>query len=162
MGATFHVDDPNAPRPNLPRRAGAVLAALGDGGATVLMERRSDSGLWGLIGGSLDDDESILTGLRREVGEETGRAIIGEPDLLGVFSNPTRILSYPDGNVFASITVGFVGTLEDGPLTCSHESTELAYRRWEEIDPAGVPATHRAIVAAARRWAAGDRRPHVD
>lgn len=162
MGATFHLNDPSAPRPNLPRRVGVSLVALGDGGATVLMERRSDCGLWGFVGGSLDDNESALTGLRREVLEETGRAIVGEPELLGVFSNPTRILSYPDGNVFVSINIGFLGVIEDGPLVRSDESSELAYRPWDEINPVDVPATHHEILAAVRRWVAGDRRPWID
>ena len=74
----------------------------------ILVERRADtdSDEWAFIGGGLGEDEPILAALHREVREETGFEI-ADAILFGVFSDPTRIIAYPDGNICRLISVVF-------------------------------------------------------
>ena len=94
---------PDAPEPNVPRKIGvtAIIERNGD----VLVERRADSAVieWAFIGGSLDDD-SVLDALHREVLEETGFEV-EQASLLGIFSDPSRIVAYADGNVVLATAV---------------------------------------------------------
>ncbi|MGD7706918.1 NUDIX domain-containing protein [Microlunatus sp. Y2014] len=161
-GATFHVGDPDAPEPNRPRRIGACIVLLDDTGGSVLLEHRADSDLWGLIGGGIDDRESIIAGLHREVVEETGLGLT-ECALLGLWSDPTRILAYPDGNVMRSVTAGFIGRLVPGVPIVSDESRGLAWYGWEAIPWDQVPPTQRGILRRGREWEQlGVRTPYVD
>ena len=67
----------------------SVAAVVTDDAGRVLVIQRRDSGAWQIPGGVLELDESILTGVRREVEEETG--LLVEPDrLTGVYKNLRR------------------------------------------------------------------------
>ncbi len=50
---------------------GAAVLAL-DGGGRLLLQRRTDSGLWCLPGGMMEPGGSIEETARRELREETG------------------------------------------------------------------------------------------
>jgi 8-oxo-dGTP pyrophosphatase MutT (NUDIX family) len=80
------------------RRLGVMALIERDG--SLLLERRADAPLWSLIAGGVEDTETLAEALRREVLEETGLIVVGH-DLFGTFSDPTRIIRYPDGNVSA-------------------------------------------------------------
>jgi len=60
--------------------AGAVIF---DAAARVFVMRRSDEvplpGLWDIVGGHVEPGETIEDALRREVAEETGWSVVGEP-----------------------------------------------------------------------------------
>src|SRR2546427_3866229 len=107
--AHFYCRDPAAPRPNRPRRL-AVIALI-ERDDSLLLERRVDAPLWSLIAGSVEDTESLTSALRREVREETGLAVASY-ELFGTFSDPTRIVSYPDGNVVPVASVAYVVSVE--------------------------------------------------
>ena len=97
--------DPLAPEPNVPRRIG--VTALIERGGEVLVERRvDDADVWAFIGGTLEGDEQLVDALHREVREETGFEI-ENAQLLGVFSDPTRIVAYPDGTTCQVLSVVF-------------------------------------------------------
>lgn len=66
----FYDRDPAAPRPNHPR--GFSVYALIERDGTLLLERRVDAPMWSLIAGRVEDDETLIEGLVREVREETG------------------------------------------------------------------------------------------
>lgn len=69
-----------------------------NGAGHVLLERRSDFGVWGIPGGNMEPGEDIVTGIRREMLEETGYEA---PDLFpyGYASDPaTKTLVYPNGH----------------------------------------------------------------
>lgn len=68
----------------------SVAAAIVDGDR-VLAIRRRDNDKWEPPGGTLEPDETVLDGLRREVLEETGMAI-GQPRLSGIYKNMTRAI----------------------------------------------------------------------
>jgi 8-oxo-dGTP pyrophosphatase MutT (NUDIX family) len=54
---------------------GAAGTALIEHERKLLFERRADADVWGLIGGGVEDDETLEAALRREVHEETGLLI---------------------------------------------------------------------------------------
>ena len=116
--------NPEAPMPNNPRRIGVVALIQRDG--ALLLERRADFGTWGIPGGGLDEDETVEEGLAREVLEETGLDVVST-ELLGVFSDPTRIIEYDDGNVYRLLTLAFAVSVGPGAPRISDESLELRF-----------------------------------
>lgn len=117
-----------------------VLNELGH----LLLEKRSDCGLWGLLGGRVEPGESIREAACREVFEETGLRVEIQR-LLGVYSEPAeRIVTYPDnGDVVHKVDVILQATILSGTLTRSRESEELRF-----FAPPAVPAE---ICPPARR-----------
>jgi ADP-ribose pyrophosphatase YjhB (NUDIX family) len=142
--AEFFWGDPDAPRPNRPIGVG-VLALIERDGA-LLLERRSDCGRWGLVGGRVEVEESLEDSLRREMLEETGLAA-ARCTLFRVFDDPTRIVRYPDGNVVRLLTFAYEVRVEDfGTLRRSEESEELRFFRREELAGLDVIETARPII----------------
>ena len=154
--AGFYYRDPEAPEPNHPRSL-SVIALIERAGA-LLLERRTDAPLWSLIAGMVNDGESLNDALWREVREETGLTVAGF-ELFGTFTDPTRIVSYPDGNVFR--VASFVYAVEVASfegLTHSEESEELRFFAPDQLKDLDVVATQRAILDA---FLAGGRTPHL-
>jgi 8-oxo-dGTP pyrophosphatase MutT (NUDIX family) len=118
--------DPDAPTPNVPRRIGVTALIERDG--RLLVERRvDDADVWAFVGGTLEDDESALDALAREVREETGYTIEGSA-LLGIFTDPSRIVAYPDGNVCRFVSIAFrVTPAEHTDPVLSDESREMRF-----------------------------------
>ncbi len=94
----------------------------------ILLERRSDSGMWGLPGGAIDPGESIHQTALREVKEETGLEV-RIVRLIGVYSEPSqRIVVYPDnGDVRHLVDITLEAEIISGELTISPESLELRF-----------------------------------
>jgi 8-oxo-dGTP pyrophosphatase MutT (NUDIX family) len=129
--------DPTAPEPNVPRNIGVTALIERDG--LTLVERRADSIVeeWAFIGGSLED-ENVLDALHREVLEETGFEI-DDAKLYGIFSDPTRIVAYPDGNAcrVTSIVFRVKPGGNDEPVP-SEESAGMRFVSREELRFDGV------------------------
>jgi 8-oxo-dGTP pyrophosphatase MutT (NUDIX family) len=156
QGARFFYRDPAAPRPQ--RRQVGALAII-ERERTVLVERRSDSGLWAFIGGRVNDDEDVMSALHREVHEETGLTL-GSVAFFGVFSDPTRIIAYADGNVVRLLTLVFRATAHDtAEPRASDESLELRFVFAPELASLDLVATHRPI---RDRYLAGEPSPVID
>lgn len=142
---TSYYRDSGAPKPNGPRRIG--VTALIEREETVLVERRADNVAeeWAFIGGGLGDDDSLLGALHREVLEETGFEL-AHATLFGVFSDPTRIVAYPDGNVCSFVSIVFrvvpQGTAEP---VLSNESREMRFIRRAELATIEFWPAHRPI-----------------
>lgn len=109
----------------------AACAVIDDGTGKVLLEKRSDNHKWGLPGGLLELDESIVQGLVREVKEETNLDI--EPSgFLGVFVNP--MMRWREKDEAEVICFSFVGKVVGGTLRINDdESTELAWFGKDEL-----------------------------
>lgn len=70
------------------RHSVSVAGVVVDEGRALLIQRR-DNGHWEAPGGVLERDEDIITGLRREVQEETGLEVTPIA-LTGVYKNMPR------------------------------------------------------------------------
>jgi 8-oxo-dGTP pyrophosphatase MutT (NUDIX family) len=109
----------------------------------VLLQRRSDNGLWGLPGGAVEPGESVREAIVREVWEETGLEI--EPlRVIGVYSAPEhhQIITYPDGNVIHYVSTCFECAITGGTLRCGDESLAL-----EWFSPEALPGELMPIAA---------------
>ena len=155
--AHFYFRDDTAPEPTRPRGLGVL--ALIERDWSLLLERRTDAPLWSLIAGAVEDTESLTDALRREVREETGLVVSGY-ELFGTFSDPSRISSYPDGNVLRVASFAYLVEVEsfDG-LRPSAESEELRFFARDELSGLDLPATQLPVI---QRFLAGDPPPHLD
>lgn len=93
-------------------------------------------------------DESFLDCAIREVREETGISL--ERDKVNVFNiydDPSRIASYPDGNIYRLIGVIFITELFEEPkLVCSQETRELRFFTKKELETLSIAASHTPII----------------
>lgn len=144
--AAFYYQDPHAPRPNRPSHIGMSVILFH--GGRVLLEQRSDCGLWGLIGGGLELDETLATGALREVWEETGlRLDAARLRFFKLYDDPGRIGSFPDGNILRLISFCYTYELDAEPsLRLSRESRALRFVSREEIKNLSLCATHAPIL----------------
>ena len=119
----------------------------------LLLQRRSDNGLWGLPGGSVEPGESVSEAVVREVREETGLEVT-PLRLVGVYSLPAngQVVTYPDGNVIHYVSSSFECRIVGGTLAPNHESLELGWFDPERL-PAEMMPMHRVRIgdALARR-----------
>jgi 8-oxo-dGTP pyrophosphatase MutT (NUDIX family) len=142
--AKFFYQDPQAPKPNRPLSVGIIALIRREG--SLLLERRSDSGRWGLIGGSVEIDESLDQALRREVYEETGLTV-SSYRLAGTSSDPSIIVQYPDGSVVRVLALVYEAEVEDfSSMRCSEESTELRLCTREELRTLDIIETSRPVI----------------
>lgn len=97
----------------------------------VLLQKRSDNGLWGLPGGLLEIDEFIINGAIREVKEETNLDI-EIVRFIGVFHNP--FMRWFDKDIAKVYSYGFVGKVIGGLLGVNDsESLEFKYFAFEDL-----------------------------
>lgn len=142
--AEFYYKNPNAPIPNKPNHIGVV--AIIRKNDSILMECRSDSHKWSLIGGGLKINESLEDCLIREVKEET-RSLIKNYKLFNIYSDPSRIAKYPDGNILRIITVAFIVRITDfKTMKCSDESENLHFFTKNELINIDIVETHKHII----------------
>ena len=77
-------------------------------------------------GGHMEPGESATEACAREVWEETGLKVrIGR--LIGVYTNPHRIVEYADGNRYQIVALSFEAEPIGGELGISDETTECGY-----------------------------------
>ncbi|MDQ8734993.1 NUDIX hydrolase [Paenibacillus sp. LHD-38] len=112
--------------------AGACVL-LSDDKNRLLLQRRTDNGLWGLPGGSLEPGESLQEVAKRELFEETG-LIANSLKLFDVFSGNELYYKYPHGDevynvVTAYVCNDYIGTLEND----MDEVIELRFFDFKEI-----------------------------
>lgn len=134
----------------------SVSAVLPRGGR-ILLQRRSDNGLWGVPGGSLEKGESVTEAILREVREETGLRV-EVVRLIGVYSDPAfQVVRYPDGKVVHYVTSFFECRILGGELSICEETLELAYFDPGNLPPDTVPI-HRIRIDD---YLAGDPKPFI-
>jgi 8-oxo-dGTP pyrophosphatase MutT (NUDIX family) len=111
-----------------------VVVRAADG--RVLLEKRSDCGMWGLLGGRVDPGESVAATAVREVLEESG-FYIEVTGLLGVYSEPAdRVLVYPDnGDIRQLIDIVVEARILSGSLRLSHESEKIEFFALDDLPP---------------------------
>jgi 8-oxo-dGTP pyrophosphatase MutT (NUDIX family) len=120
-------------------RVGVGVIVL-DSRGWILLEKRSDCGIWGLPGGRIEPGESVKAAAVREVYEETGLTV-EITKLLGVYSEPeSRIVTFLDnGDVVHLVDVLLEAKILSGALTISSESEELQFFPPDNLPPDLVP-----------------------
>ncbi len=115
-----------------------VGVAVCDEQDRVLLEKRSDCGIWGLPGGRIEAGESINQAAVREIEEETGLTV-KITRLIGVYSEPAeRIVTYPD-NIVHLVDIFLEAKVISGELTRSEESEELRFFHPSDLPDEVVP-----------------------
>ncbi len=129
---TFYYNDPTSPKPNVPLKPG-VAAILFDDLDRILVFKRTRGPYWCIPGGRQDLGESAQDCCIRETFEETGLTT-EVSRLVGLYTNPLSICSYPDGNVHQSYIALFECRIISGELTTSNESREFQWMSRDELE----------------------------
>ncbi len=103
-------------------QCGASVIVENDKGQ-ILLQQRSDNGMWGYSGGSVELFEEVEAAAKRELEEETG-LIADELELLGVFSGEKMRYTYPNGDVVSNVDVVFLCRKYHGNLLCQKGEVE--------------------------------------
>lgn len=114
-----------------------------DSDGRILLQRRTDNGLWGIPGGAMEPGETAEETARREVREETGLEV-GGLELFGIFSGPQFFYRYPNGDQVYNLMIIYLSQDFTGELLAgSDESSELSFfaphELPAEITPPVVP-----------------------
>ena len=144
---TFYNCDPkDAPKTTMPAHLGAnaIITCRG----RLLLEKRRDSDIWGLVGGGCKKTETGLEAIVRETYEELGLRIPkAQFHKLAVYDNPGRIAAFRHGSIWRMVIVVYGLDLPEEPeLRISSESKELRFFTREEIMGIEIAVTHRDIV----------------
>ena len=142
----FYRNDPNAPKTTMPAHLG--VNAIITWNDKLLLERRRDSGTWGLVGGGVKRKETEVQAISREIYEELGLRIPKERfEKLAVYGEPGRIAAFRDGSIWRMVIVVYAVQLEEEPvLKISAESKELRFFSREELKNLEIVVTHSDIV----------------
>ncbi|MES2937897.1 MAG: NUDIX domain-containing protein [Pseudomonadota bacterium] len=112
---------------SLPLLVPGVRAVIEDTKGQLLLQRRSDFGIWGLPGGNFEFGEAAQEVLAREILEETGLRV-SKAEVFGYSSNPEiETITFPNGDVCHFQVLLFHVTEFSGQLQHDAESLEL---RW--------------------------------
>ena len=143
---TFYRGHPNPPKITQGAHLGANAIITYNG--KILLEKRRDCDLWGLVGGGVKKQETPLQAIAREVYEELGLRIPKERfRKLGVYGEPGRIAAYRDGSIWRMVVVVFGLNLEEEPkLSISSESKDLRFFSKEDLKDIEIVVTHSDIV----------------
>ena len=143
---TFYRGDPNAPKTTMPAHLGANALITCNG--RLLLEKRRDCDIWGLVGGGVKKTESPLQAITREIKEELGLRIPQEKfRKLAVYGEPGRIAAYQDGSIWRMVVVIFGLELEEEPkMVISAESKDLRFFSKDELKDIEIVVTHSDIV----------------
>lgn len=143
---TFYRGHPNPPKTTMPARLGANAIITCNG--KLLLEKRRDSDVWGLVGGGVKKYETEQQAIVREVYEELGLRIPKDKfKKLAVYGEPGRIAAYQDGSIWRMVIVVFGLDLEEEPeMVISAESKDLRFFSKEELKDIEVVITHSDIV----------------
>ena len=143
---TFYRGHPNPPKTTMPARLGAnaIITCKGK----LLLEKRRDSDIWGLVGGGVKKYETETQAMAREIYEELGIRIPKERlQKLAVYGEPGRMAAYQDGSIWRMVIMVFGLELDEEPeMIVSHESRDLRFFSKEDLKNIEVVITHSDIV----------------
>ena len=124
--------------------ANAIITCQGK----LLLEKRRDSDIWGMVGGGCKKTETGREAIAREVYEELGLRISKEKfEKLAIYDNPGRIAAYRDGSIWRMVIVVYGLDFEEEPaMRISSESKDLRFFTNEELRDLEIAFTHADIV----------------
>ena len=144
---TFYNCDPkDAPKTTMPAHLGSNAILTWNG--KLLLEKRRDSDIWGLVGGGCKKTETGREAIAREAYEELGVRIQKEKfEKLAIYDNPGRIAAFKDGSIWRMVIVVYGYDFPEEPtLRISAESKDLRFFSKEEIQNIEIAITHADIV----------------
>ena len=144
---TFYNCDPkDAPKTTMPAHLGSNAILTWNG--KLLLEKRRDSDIWGLVGGGCKKTETGREAIAREAYEELGVRIPGEKfEKLAIYDNPGRIAAFKDGSIWRMVIVVYGYDFPEEPtLRISAESKDLRFFTKEELQNIEIAITHADIV----------------
>ena len=144
---TFYNCDPkDAPKTTMPAHLGAngIFTCKGK----LLLEKRRDSDVWGLVGGGCKKTETGREAIARETYEELGIRIPKDKfEKLKIYDNPGRIAAFRDGSIWRMVIVVYGYDFSEEPqMRISSESKDLRFFSKEELADLEIAITHRDIV----------------
>lgn len=144
---TFYNCDPGkAPKTTMPAHLGSNAILTWNG--RLLLEKRRDSDIWGLVGGGCKKTETGRQAIAREAYEELGVRIPQDRfEKLAVYDNPGRIAAFKDGSIWRMVIVVYGYDFPEEPtLRISAESKDLRFFTKEELKDIEIAITHADIV----------------
>jgi len=143
---TFYRDPQKAPKPTMPAHLGANAIITCDG--KILLEKRRDCDIWGLVGGGVKKHETEIQAIIREIYEELGLRIPADRfQKLAVYGEPGRVAAYQDGSIWRMVIVVFGLELDAIPdIKISAESRDIRFFSKEELKNIEIVVSHSDIV----------------
>ena len=95
----------------------------------ILLEKRSDNSLYCLPGGSIDFDETVIEGVKREVKEETGISL-DKVELMMILSGNKEQFKYPNGDVTDYVDLIFYSNVNSKEINLNnkHDDESLSIK----------------------------------
>ena len=127
-----------------------------DSDSRLLLQKRSDLGVWGLPGGNAEPGEDLSTVISREVFEETGLEISNAAPF-GFGCNPQiETIQFPNGDLCQFFVLNFFTTSFTGELRMlDGESLALEWYHRSEL-PQMLPNMRASVLAYDAFRATGD------
>lgn len=110
----------------------AGVTAVIRNGDSFLLTRHVHSGTWSLIGGAVEPGEEPADAVVREVHEETG-ARIEVTRIVGAYGGQPLMVTYPNGDHVAYVTVAYECRLLDSATPDMEELQELSWFTRDQI-----------------------------
>lgn len=126
----FTERDANRPRAN--RWAPAVSCVLWWKGQIILQQRK-DTEKWSLPGGTMEFGEGIHDTAIREIFEETGLIVTEIKRLVGIYSDPSHVIAYADGEIRQEFAVVIEAEAQGEWRINDQESLQI-----QAIDPGNI------------------------
>ncbi len=144
--ALYYLHDPFAPDPNCPTRFGSAVVITCNN--KVLLEQRRDNFKWGIISGDLNNTETFREcGVRQTIKETGIHLYLDQLKELKVFDDPTRIVSFLDGNIYRIVSFGYYCELDEMPkIKLGKQSIEIRWVDFDELQDYNIVVTHQEIL----------------
>ena len=102
-------------------------------GGRLLLQKRADNGCWGAHGGCIEIGENTEDGARRELFEETG-ITANKLELIGVFSGPEMLYTYPNGDEICVVAISYAcDDFEGKPRIDEGEVSALKWFSFDDL-----------------------------
>lgn len=125
--------------------AGACVILL-DPQGRLLLQQRTDNGMWGLPGGSMELGEEMIEVAKRELLEEVGLEAL-TLELLDLFSGPELYYRYPNGDEVYNVVAAYL--CKDYRGTIRGDGDEVQDIQFFELDqlPSQISPPDRPIIS---------------